>query len=155
VVDTTATTPVAQTVSPEETVPQPSTEEPGEALPPGYVTYSDQGWLLVNWVMSPLSIQPESPRSGIQVDVSANIYIADIPMSFVRVELSVNGSVMESRQFALWYDDVHDFSFAFTPDAPGIYDVVVRASMIENEDYVNLTGEDLSLYSSAKVTVTP
>ncbi len=121
--------------------------------PPGYVTYSSQGWLLSSWSMSQLEIKPAAPKAGEAVEVWANIYIPDIPMSFIRAELMVNGVPAGSKQLTFWWDDPQDFCLTFTPAQPGEYDVVVRASMIENDSYVKSSGVDLSLYSSLKVNV--
>ena len=108
---------------------------------------------MVTWAMSPLSVEPANPKAGQPVEVRANIYIADIPMSYIRAELIVNSKVADSKQLVLWFDDPQDFSFTFTPDKPGEYDVVVRANMLENETYFRDSGEDLSQYSSVRIIV--
>ena len=123
-------------------------------VPSGYTAYSNQDWLMTSWLISPLRTEPASVRAGEPVKVWANIYISDIPMSFIQAELSVDGALVDSKQLVFWFDDTLDFYLTFTPTLPGEYDVVVRANMLENEGYVNSSGEDLSLYSSLKVNVT-
>jgi hypothetical protein len=130
------------------TVPAPS-----ETVPSGYVSYSNQGWLLVTWTMSSLRAEPAIPQAGKPVDIWANIYIADFPMSYIRVELIVNGKVVDTKQLVLWFDDPQDFSLSFLPDAPGLYDISVRANMMENEEYSLSSGEDLGIYSSMSLNV--
>jgi hypothetical protein len=143
---------------PVETAPPPSiptTPIPAslETVPPGYTSYSSQGWLMTSWILSPLRSEPAEPLAGKQVEVWANIYISDIPMSYIKAELMVNGKLADSKQLVFWYDDPQDFSLNFTPDSPGVYDIVVRANMLENEAYSLISGEDLSLYSCMKLNV--
>jgi len=147
---TTSTT-TSLSVSP---VPPETTPLPVATSPPEHVTSASQGGVLRTWNMSPLWIDPGVPTAGRPVYVGANIYIDDIPLSHIVTELSVNGVVVDSKQLTFWYDDPLPFSLSFTPDKPGVYEVFIRANMLENEEYVKSTGEDLSLYSAAVLTVT-
>ena len=117
------------------------------------ITYGSQGWLLTSWDMAPLWTEPQNLTAGSPVEVWSNIYISDMPWSFIRVELYVNGEVADSRDLTLWFDDPLPFSLSFTPDRPGEYDITVRANMLENEEHARETGEDLSAYSSLTLSV--
>ena len=146
-----STTPAAATtaaaVPPEATPPVEST------VPSGYDIYNNMGWLTRTWNLSPLWADPGVPSSGRLVHVGASIYIGDVPLSYIHAELSVNGVVVDSTQLVFWFDDPLPFSLSFTPDKPGVYEVFIRANMLENEGYVKSTGEDLSLYSAMTLTV--
>ena len=144
----------ATSIAPAITAAPPSTVLPGLTLPPEYVTYSNQGWLLAVWNLSPLWVEPDPPHAGRPVSVAATIYMADIPTSFIHAELLVNGKVVDSRLLVIWFDDPISFSLSFTPDKPGVYDIAIRANLVENEFHAASSGEDLSLYSTMRLTVT-
>ncbi len=146
---TTSTTAPVVTVT-----PTPTSSTIGSDVP-GYTTYSSQDWLLVDWVISELSIEPEAPVAAKPVQVWADIYISsgDIPMSFIKAELIVNGEVVNTKTLTLWYDDSLPIFLTFTPPEGGDYDVTLRVNMLENESYAQASGEDLSIHSSATVTV--
>jgi hypothetical protein len=136
-----------------ETPPPADTSSLPSTSPLPIITYGSQGWLLTSWDMAPLWAEPETPVVGNSVKVWSNIYISDMPWSFVRVELYVNGELADSAELTLWFDDALPFSLSFTPYGPGTYQITVRANMLENEQYARDSGEDLSAFCSMTLNV--
>jgi hypothetical protein len=108
-------------------LPQPVPFDSGAPVnpnPPGYPA---------NWWLGQLAFVPSPARVGQAVQVWANIYMTDIPMSFINAYLEVNGQVVARQRLVVVFDDSTPFSFTFTPDKPGAYELAVSAILAENE----------------------
>ncbi len=106
------------------------------------------------WWVGQFEAVPNPARVGQAVRVWANVYMADIPISYINAYLLVNGQVVARQQLVVVFDDSTPFSFTFTPEQPGVYEITVRAVLAENEASPDPEVAGLNASASGSLVVT-
>jgi hypothetical protein len=107
-----------------------------------------------NWWVGQLEALPSPARVGQAVQVWVNIYVTDIPTSFINAYLEINGQVVAKQQLVVVFDDSTPFSFTFTPDKPGTFELSVRTILAENEASANPAFNHLFVSAYGNLVVT-
>jgi len=132
--------PVAARALSTSALPSVSPAQPRNDPADSSASGANSGWLLCTWTLNNLLIQPATASVDDKVEIWSDIYIEELPFSYVHTYLLVNGAVIDQQMVPVFFDEDTPFCFNFTPDKPGTYRIEVRAILQANEVFAALPG---------------